>query len=315
MLVLTCEIKIVTAKGTLVFNYVNDVSIESGWKAMTDRCVIKLPRNLKWKDNTLNKLLSVGDKVRVRLGYNGELQTEFEGYLMGIKPTTPIELTCEDEFYQLKRKQYKIAFGVTTLEKVVKSFYSGTIDVYDMPISGFRINNETGAQVLERIKKDYGLHSFFRRGVLHVGTVYVPDAAVSHKWHFQRNIISNSLEYKNAMDQKIKLTVISLLPDNTKVEVPVGDSDGDERTLHQYNITDKAKLKEIGESELLKMRYDGYSGKFVSFGIYDVVHGDIAVLSDNDDILKREGSYLIDSVKTTFGVGGYRREIEIGRKV
>ena len=102
-----------------------------------------------------------------------------------------------------------------------------------------------------------------------------------------------------------------MLPDNSKIEVEVGDTEGDVRTLHFYNLA-KAELEKIAEESIKTLRYDGYSGSFLTFGQPMVNHGDIVEIEDLK--YNRAGQYLVKRVLRTFGAQGYRQKIYLDRK-
>lgn len=299
--------------GNMAFDWVNEVAIESSFKTLTDTCVIKLPRNLNLMGKSIKDLISKGDKVLVKLGYDDNPLLEFEGYVTGVKPNIPLEISCEDEMYKLKTGSLKKSWRNVNLSEVIKYIAPKyETDIYEAELGSFSINNETPAQVLQRIKETYGLYSYFKNNKLICGKVYSLISNKEHAYHFQQNIISHSLEYRKKDELKIKVKAISTTGDNSKIEVEVGDKDGEEHTLNFYKLS-KTELEKRAKEELVKLGYDGYKGSFVSFGIPTAKHGDKAVLSDNE-YKERTGNYAIFSVKTTFGMSGYRREIEIGQK-
>jgi len=299
--------------GNLVFDWVNEVAIESSFKSLTDTCVIKFPRNLNLRSKSIKDLISKGDKVIVKLGYDDVLNTEFEGYVAGVKPNVPLEISCEDEMYKLKTGSLKKSWRNVNLSEVIKFITpSYTTDIYEAELGSFSINNETPAQVLMRIKDTYGLYSYFKDKVLVCGKVYSLISNKEHAYHFQQNIISHSLEYRKKDELKIKVKAISTSGDNSKIEVEVGDKDGEEHTLNFYKLS-KTELEKRAREEMIKLGYDGYKGTFTSFGIPQAKHGDKAILSDAE-YKERSGSYAIFGVKTTFGISGFRREIELGQK-
>lgn len=316
MLELTCHITI----GALAFSYVNDVAIESSWMNLTDTCTIKMPRNIKLNTKRVAELVKVGDRVVVRLGYDGELREEFSGYLTRIKSTTPVEFECEDEMWKLKTGSYTKAWRNATLNDVLDYVLGGIpYETFgQITLGRFTINQATPAKVLEEIKKTYGLKSFFRKGKLIVGQVY-PANPVQHQYHFQKNVKSNQLEYRTKDELKVKVKAISILANGDKIEVEVGDSDGEERTLHFYELN-AAELKKFAEVEMVKLKYDGYRGTMVAFGAPPAEHGDVAVLRGTNTMLSigeepvndHDGAYYIDKVIKRFGLQGFSRELSIG---
>ena len=87
---------------------------------------------------------------------------------------------------------------------------------------------------------------------------------------------------------------------------------GELRTISAVGLTEP-QLREFVRKEAARLKFDGYRGGLTSFGVPAAEHGDIAVISD-PDYPERAGSYFIDSVSKTFGVGGSRREIKLGPK-
>jgi hypothetical protein len=266
------------------------------------------------KDKSIKDLIKSGDSVVVNVGYNHEMNEEFIGYVSNVKPSIPFEITCEDEMWKLKqignlRKNWK-AVKLSEVLSYIAPGYS--YDVLDADLGVFRINNESAAQVLKNIYQTYGLVSYFRGKTLVVGKPY-PTTNTNVKYHFQKNIISSDLEFMAKDDFKLKIRAISMSPDNKKTEVTVGDDEGEERTLHFYNIS-KTQLTARANEHIDKLKYDGYRGTLTSFGQPYVQHGYGAELID-EAYPERAGTYLVDKVKTTFGMNGFRREVKIGGKL
>ena len=120
------------------------------------------------------------------------------------------------------------------------------------------------------------------------------------------------MKYKRETDKKFNIKVIHFKPDNTKIEVNVGDTDGEQRTLYNYDISDKTKLKEWAETEILKYRYEGWEGNLFTFLIPYCEPAMLANIIDEN--YGRNGNYYIEKVRTTVGNNGAKREIELGIK-
>lgn len=320
---LNSYIKIVspTSGKQLTFTSVNEVEIESTYKRLTDTGRIVLPRNIKVLNGNINDILKRGSIVEIHLGYNGELNLEFKGYIARVEAKIPTVIHCEDESWNLKQKTITKSFKNVKLIEIVKSIFAGKVNVIDINIPTLRINKVNGTAVLEHLKKTYGLYAFFtyqkQSGnyipVLNVGFAY--DLKLSEKvvFDFQKNVIDNDLQFKLREDLRIRVKGISIFPNNSRIEVEIGDKDGDERTLHYYNLTKEA-LKQIVSKEIEKLKVDGYKGDFTSFGRPFVKHNFQAVIRDKV-YAERTGTYMVDGVKTLFNTSGFRRTIQLGRKV
>jgi phage protein D len=110
----------------------------------------------------------------------------------------------------------------------------------------------------------------------------------------------------------VQLEAISIGKDNKKTKVTVGDEKGEKHTIHFYNKTEK-ELKALATAKLDLFKYDGYKGTFKAFGQPSVVHG-MEVNLEDDNYPERAGSYFVDGVTTTYGSGGFRRNVELGKK-
>jgi translation initiation factor IF-1 len=294
-----------------------------------DSCTLKLPNIAKYEgvQIKLEDRIKTGDKVVVKLGYNGNLITEFVGFVSEIVPKTPFELRCEDANYTLKRSELiSQSWRSTKLKEVlnfcltkVKNVQMVLGEIPDVTLAPFRLERVTVAQALQKLKDEYLLAAYFRGNGLFVGLPYTESMdkleGSRAKFHFQKNIATESLVYKKKEDVRLKAKVINILKNNERIETEVGDSDGEQRTIHlRIPTTDKKVLERIGLVELEKYKYEGYRGKFVSFGVPYLIHSGTVELED-DKYPNRKGKYICESIKTTFGMNGFRREIELGKKL
>ncbi len=91
---LTAKIEIRSAK-TWVFDKVASVEITRDIETLTDTCVLQLPKKVKWQgESTLP--IKRGDEVTVWLGYDGDLQFAFRGFITTLGLKTPTTITCEE---------------------------------------------------------------------------------------------------------------------------------------------------------------------------------------------------------------------------
>ncbi len=306
--------------GTYLFNYVCDVEVTSSYETLTDTAKIVVPNKLHWKTEKLvsgdKPLLKRGDKVKIELGYNENYQTVFEGYITEIKPDKPVTIICEDEMWILKQKVVTKSYNQVSLETLLKDISPIPYQAAKVNLGKFRISKATIAQVLDELRKKYSLRAFVQGGVLKVGFPYIPDvvAQVSEKFFvFQENIVSHDLIYQRAEDMKIRVEGISILPNNKKLKANGGDADGDVRTIHKYAMS-QADLQTFCDAEAKRLKFEGYRGKFVSFGEPFVKVTDFVTLKDSE-FPDRAGKYLVKSMTYKFGMNGYRQEIEPSIKV
>jgi hypothetical protein len=307
---LTCKIII----GDYQFDFVNEVEIVSTWQRLTDTCTIKLPRRIAWKDKKLRDLIKRGDKVEVWLGWDFEDKLEFRGYVSEIGSKIPTEIKCEDGMWPLKQTNVTKAWRSVSLKTMLREILPASVELVTVgaELGPFRISKVSVAKVLEKLRELYGFCAFFRQGVLYVGFPYSLTKEERRVYQFEKNIISDNLVYRREDDVKLKVRAISIQPNGTKIEKEFGDPDGEERTLHFYHLSE-GQLKASAEEEMKRLRYTGYRGSFEAFGQPECLHGDVAVISGGE-YPERAGEYLVDKVTTRFGLNGFKREIELGKK-
>lgn len=316
MYVLNCFITL----GNVGMTSVSKVEIKKSINELTQTAEIELPKNLHFTNDTqanVSDRIKRGDPVLIQLGYNGNLVTEFQGYILNYNLQLPLKIRCEDEMYKLKQTTFKKSWKSVTLGDVVNFIapnYKTNIIDPNINLGSFQINNASPAKVLQEIKQTYGLKSFFKDGVLQVGFPFdfVPS---SNKlvYDFQRNVRKNNLEYVTAEDYKIKIKAISHLKDGKTriVWYPSKDAEGDIRTRNYTEVSESDLLK-MAKSEHQKFNYDGYRGTISGFGIPFLQPGDAVTLRDNY-FLEKKGRYLIESTNVMFDTNGFERTCTIGK--
>lgn len=314
----TCKIDI----GKVSIDWVHGIEVVSSWKQLTDTAVVKLPANVilnerKSAEETRHAFLEnihFNDVVTIELGYDNVFTTVFKGYVTDIKTGVPIEILCEDEMYQFKQNNIVDSEGETIPDLMKRHFPGVNIKALDLNVGKYAIDNLNGAQLLEKLQSDYSVYSFFRNGELIVGNQYNAEKAKTHQFKLEYDMISEELEYRKADQVKLHVKAIYSQPDGETIEATAGDDSGDTRVIHT-NTADEKQLEEIAKAELSRLSYDGWRGKFTAFGRPTVQHGDIVELLYTEGNSDKTGKYFVDTVRTTFGLSGFRQEIELGPKV
>lgn len=298
---------------------VHEIEVQSSWDELTDTCTLTFPRRVDWRGKSLasgsDPLLKRNDAAIVQLGYDDENVEVFQGYISKLTTDIPVVIECQDTAYLLKQttitKSYKDVELSELLEAILPSqvpFSAPTVR-----LGQFRISNATPAKVLEYLRENYTLKSWFRGGRLYCGFAYVPELQRTHIIRFERNVVEHSLEYLRQEDVKIKLKAISMKPDNTKIEYETGDEDGEQRTVYFYDVNE-ADLKKLANDEIERLRYEGYRGSLTTFLQPQINHGDVVDLR-SAAYPERDGRYLVKSVTTNFGMNGGRQTLELDSKI
>lgn len=357
-------------KLVLYFDFVNAFEAESNWKNLTNKGSLSLPKKIYYRDYYSNKLLPLdknlggfsgpdpyflkGDGIEIAYGYKyfnkaGNEVTSvtscFKGFVVKVGAKTPFTLDLEDNMYILKQKPAptKLFKKTIPLKTIITELVAGTgftvKCIGDNFIGDFNTSStETVAQVLEKLRKDYRLESYFRGNELRVGIlVYDEEEALKREKQQKKkftfsgvaaNIISDELEYSRKDDVKLCAKCYSInkkeletttrdgknKTKNERIEVVVGVEGGESRTLYFWNVTSKDKLKELGEAELKKYFYDGFRGSFTTFAIPFVQSGDNIELVD-PVLPERGGRYRVKDVEYSGGVDGQRQKITIDYKL
>ena len=367
---------------TLSFDFVNSFTASDTWVDLTNQAEITLPKNIYARDENgklfplggVNKniggfdnsqpLFLRGDKVTINFGYryfkNGNEIIDiapkpiFSGFISEVTSKKPIQLKCEDNMWLLKQLPAKPQVWKGSVEDLFANLLAGTQfkvnRLTQTNIGPFVIGNETVAQLLERLRKDAHLESYFRGDELRVGAkVYIDSEAIDHTFIFQQNIISDDLMYKRKDDVVLSAVCISKFEDFTgkktkdgqnktkkeQLEILIywdkptqkfkytkkkkGESlpaaiEGERRTLNFINITSEQKLFDLGVEALQKYFYTGFKGKFLTFGIPYVKQGDNVIIKDKI-LPERDGKYKVKGVNYSGGTGGHRQEIILDYKI
>jgi len=297
--------------------FATEVEITRDMEKLTDECKITIPKKVKWGGET-EIPVKRGDGVKVWLGYDDGLQLAFVGYVRDVGFKTPIVITCEDEMFKLKQMEAtKKAYKSVTLETLLKD--QGL--TYDIKVMGeqnlgqYRVTADTVAALLGHLQQN-GIRSFFRyedgKPVLYCGVIFERDSKPSQVFATGLNIISDQqLEQQKAENMRLCVKAVSLMPNNKKIKVEVGDADGEKRTIHAYNKTE-SELKAWAEQEVKRLKRDGLKGSFTTFG-YKLVDKLDAIGIKIDG--KKMGVYQVKKNVIKYGTGGFRQEITLGLRV
>ena len=316
MYVLCSKIEI-KSKKTWVFDKITSAEVVRDTESLTDTCVVELPRKVKWRGESTIPIRR-GDEITVWLGYDGNLQLAFRGFITAVGTKNPVRIECEDEMFRLKQiEAKKKAYKSVNLETLLKEQGLG----YPLRVMGeqnlgqYRVTADTVASLLDHLQEN-GVRSFFRyedgRSVLYCGVLFDRDSRPSQVFATGVNIIDDqSLEQQAAENMRLRIKAVSLMPNNKKIRVEVGDTDGETRTLHTYN-KQEAELKAWAQQEIKRLKRDGLTGSFKTFGhkLADKLDA-IGIKMDGE----KKGVYRVKKNIIKYGADGFRQEITLGQRV
>lgn len=313
---LTAKIEITGSKSWKL-DKVTEVEITLDTEQLTDTCKITLPKRIKW-DGAAEIPVRRGDAVKVWLGYDDDLQLAFSGYVRDVGFKTPVVLMCEDEMFKLKQlPAVKKAYKSVTIETLLKDQgISYQLNVMgEQSLGQYRVTADTVASLLGHLHEN-GIRSFFRyeneQPVLYCGVLFERKESPTQVFATGVNIISDqSLEQQKAENIRLRFKAISLMPNNKKIKVEVGDADGEHRTLHTYNKTE-SELRAWAEQEIKRLKRDGLKGSFTTFGakLVDKLTA-IGIKIDGE----KKGVYQVKKNVIKYGTSGFRQEITLGARI
>lgn len=321
-----------------------------------------------------------GDKIELTAGYiyydkRGAEITDtaklIDGYISKVQNAVPIELEVEDNMWILKQVPLpnRTFDRDTTLESIMKWLidYANKHDALKATSTTFTyktltettfdqlvVLNETAAQLLNRLHRQYGFFSYFRGNELRCGSLrYVPNEANTEIFvmdGIKGNVCAEGkdLEYQRRDD-----IVLSAVAHNVVTETKTATTvDGTPKTAKKrlevfvslYNGVQTSKVLGSGErapentegerrefffpeakteqqlidrafKELEQYYYDGMKGSFKTWAVPFVQHGDNA---DVRSVLypEQNGVYKIEAVEYSGSTTeGLRQQIFIDFKI
>ncbi len=293
------------------------VHVESGWELLTDTAVITLPRNVKDYDKSrIKEIFMPGRPCEIKLGYNGTNTAEFTGYIVKTSADIPIKIECQDEMWRLKQMPVNISTPSMLLGDFLAKIIPGyKIDAAEWQMPPQRHVRTTAAKVLEYLKSEYNLYSYFKGKTLVCGKIYDDDIGEPVKIVLELDgAKGDDLNYRDKDEMRIKIRAVSTLRTGEKLEAVVGDEDGTEQQLAYYGIEVQAELEKAARRDYEQMKKDGLEGGIKLFGTPYIRHGQKVAL---ESILypERNGIYYVDAVTVDWDEsGGYTREIKLNKK-
>lgn len=321
MLKLCSEITIEGDK-TWLFNAVADCNIVEDVSTLTDTCEIQLPKKIKWQEAVIKNgkpPIKRGDKITIKLGYDGDLQTRFTGFIRSVDAKVPITIKCEDGMFVLKSHKVKPkAFKNASLHEIVSYLLEGTSIQFQLmdkniKVGNWRLTKTHASEELQELKEKMMLSSYFRRingeSILYIGLAYPLDNRKKVKFMHGKNIIDENFEYRDKEDIRVRCEAQSFNAKNKKVTYEYGDKDGDVIKIRIDGLTEN-ELKKYAIEAVERYKQSGFKGSFETFGQPEVSKCDMVEIHASDG---NSGVYLVKKLEIEFGTNGYRQKIELGQ--
>lgn len=301
---------------------ITKVKINSSVDSLADTATIEFPATIENVPYDVTKKLKRGFVVRIELGYNGQNNLEFLGYVRSISANNPCVIECEDGMY-LFRKEIKGKVFLKSTVATILQYVCSQIGVFTLKenLGGLKYdkfviqNGATGFEVLQKIKEQYGISIYVKDGNLVANLKYIERNGTVN-YDFRRSVKESNLKWVEEQDVKVEVRVRGVGADNKQTEtVSVGSKGGEVRKLpNKINVTDKATLEKVAREELKRLTYKGFRGDLTTWGIpfCDIGYSARIIDADYPD---HEGTYFVKAVETGFSKNGFERKITLGEKL
>ena len=335
MFVLTSDITI----GNFQFSGVNEVYIQRSLHSITDTAIIKIPSigkiitgNKSLPGTVITgKQFSDGDPVTIKLCYNGNLQTEFIGFVKRRNLNMPLEIECEGYSWLLRRnniqrfeKQISIKDLLTLAISGINGYEINIECGIDLSLEKVYMQNRSGFDILNDLSRytDNCLTCFFiQPNTLWCGLLYTATARGDNALNMGQ--VSYRLGYNVVKNNNLKERLTENDPVQIQYNSKISGGDIISQTSDVYanfvriqgkvlnTVKDATALKQLANEKAYQLNYSGYEGSINAFLQPYASPGYTANVTD-DRYPERNGTYIIESTEVYFGVNGARRIIELG---
>lgn len=315
------KITFVNQNGRYRLMLIDSVEIDSTVDNLTDTAVITLPEAVMNKVFDIQRTIDRGTQLRIELGYDGNLVTEFEGFVKEVNTDNKqLKITCEDALHLFRVPVPDREFTNTTVSEIaqwlidnVSLTYKLKSD-YNIGYEKFTVAQATAFDVLMKLQSETRGNIWFdtEQRVLHIHPAYIEKTG-EVSYSMQHNVESSGLQWKRAEDRKVELTIESTDSSGRVTSITRGTTGGEEITLKRESLTPDS-LEFIADSELRKRSFDGFEGSLDAWLIPNVKPGFTAFVQDKD-YPHKDGAYYVVSVKTSFSASGGKRNVQLGIKL
>ena len=303
----------ITIADNLQFTVCKSIQIESSVQVLPNTAKLELPRafrnavdsagkSVNISDKSILDFMKRGDSIKIEFGYDGDLQTEFEGYVTKVGAEMPLLLECEDEMFQLKKAPRVTKFIKSgKLKEILKAVVPAKYKIEcngDYTIGKWLIQDATPYNVLEELREKAGIRAYFKNPTtLCVGMVVDFKAEKVHEFNFSENVRTGSSLKFVETPNPLFITVESVQANGTVLKLTKGKKGGDETSIKLWPNITKAELQKWIDSRYDVAIKDGFEGTLDGWCYPRTKPGDSAQLyrpyyKDRH----QDGRYFIESV-------------------
>lgn len=304
--------------------FLTECEIFSSVDNLTDTAVIVLPemRMNRPIDDELRSKVERGSEVTIRLGYNGDVRTEFVGFVREITTNdSSLKIHCEDALFLFRKGIPDVEMKPASLKEVaqyvvdhVDGSYTVSCD-YEINYEKFTIHQATGFDVLKKLQEETAANVYFdtEHKILHIHPPYLEKGG-QVRYSMQQNVETSSLEFNNLLDYKVEVTVESTDINGGVHQITVGTTGGDKKTHKTRKPMNEASMRRVAEGILKRATAPRYEGNFDAWLVPFVKPTYSARIVD-DDYPDKTGWYYVKSVTTSISENGGKRTVTPGVKL
>jgi len=288
---------------------------------LADIATIVLPESIFNTVLNFEGKVKRGTQVLIKMGYDGNIETEFIGYVKDITNNdNSLKILCEDALFLFRVGIPDVELKPTSTTKILEYLIKNIdptyniVSTYNINYEKFTIHQATGYDVLKKIQSETKANIFFNTETrtLNIHPPYTFKGGEIF-YSMQKNIENSSLEFNNKLDSKVEVTIESIDVKGKVISVTSGTTGGNKVTL-KVGAMDIASMKKIANAEVLKKSAAGYEGSFDTWLIPFVKPTYSARIKD-EDYPEKTAYYYIKSVTTHLSEGGGKRTITPGIKL
>ncbi len=327
--------------GGFTWSGVESGTVERSLHSAADSCTIRMPTvgRVKYKNGSAPQLETIGDlfkendKVKVELGYNGDLKTEFQGFVNYINPgggRMPTEIVCEGYIRPLRlNKNLKGFYAQTSVKQLLQLAVKGTgiklVVQDDIQLYNITLDNAGGTDVIREIMNicQRVITIFFvTPDTLWCGLTYTaykegrnPFGVGEVKYRIGYNCLrDNSLTIKRPAEP-IQVILGGTLATGRRVETASEKKVLSNRaTAMSNNLHSIAEMQKIANEMQYQKNYTGFEGSVTAF-LQPYCQPGYKMWLEDSRYPDSKGYYIAESVRVNFSPAGGRRIVEVGPQI
>ena len=303
----------------LVLDHIHSFKIEESILDLSNKATITIAKNYKaLKGQLVLNYIKSGYPVEIQCGYNGDLQTEFTGYVKpGISAEYPVVIEC-DELFPLRQQNVKLSYLSITLRDLLTKIAPGyIIECPDSTLGKVNYNNNSPYQVLNDLKKKFGFYSRINGKILSVGWAYnySPSFTKNYTYTIGKNVRdSKGLKYRTDIDFNVRVEIAITVHGKKKI-IKYGSDNADAKVQRKtWNDVPEAHAVNSAKAIYSQLVYTGFVGNIKGFCNPRTHAGDTLTIIPERS-WEPSGTYMIEKVETEYDVAHIKRINTLSYKI